>query len=37
MALSKQQLASKLAKITFSLDVKVEFLEFTKGNPKIAC
>ena len=37
MALSKQQLAGKLVKKTVSLDEKVKFLDFAKGNPTLGC
>ena len=33
MSLSKHQLAGKLSKKTLSLDEKVKFLDFAKGNP----
>ena len=33
--LSKQQLASKLAKKTLTLDEKIKFLDFAKKNPKL--
>ena len=37
MSLSKHQLAGKLSKKTLSLDEKVKFLDFTKGNPNFGC
>ena len=37
MLLSKDQLASKLSKKTLSLDEKVKFLDFAKGNPNFGC
>ena len=37
MSLSKHQLAGKLSKKTLSLDEKVKFLDFAKGNPKFGC
>ena len=37
MSLSKHQLAGKLSKKTLSLDEKVKFLDFDKGNPKFGC
>ena len=37
MALSKQQLASKLARKTLSLNEKVKFLDFAKENPTLGC
>ena len=35
--LSKQQLASKLAKETLTLDEKIKFLDFAQKNPKLGC
>ncbi|XP_057303197.1 tigger transposable element-derived protein 6-like [Hydractinia symbiolongicarpus] len=37
MAMSKQQLAGKLAKKTLSLDDKIKFLDFAKKNPELGC
>ena len=37
MSLSKHQLAGKLSKKTLSLDEKVKFLDFAKGNPNFGC
>ena len=37
MSLSKHQLAGKLSKKTLSLDEKVKFLDFAKGNPNFEC
>ena len=37
MSLSKHQLAGKLSKKTLSLDEKVKFLDFDKGNPNFGC
>ena len=37
MALSKQQLARKLAKKTLSLDEKIKFLDFGERNPMLRC
>ena len=37
MALSKQQLAGKLARKTLSLDEMVKFLDFAKENPTLGC
>ena len=37
MSLSKHHLAGKLSKKTLSLDEKVKFLVFAKGNPNIGC
>ncbi|XP_057305270.1 tigger transposable element-derived protein 6-like [Hydractinia symbiolongicarpus] len=35
--LSKQQLAGKFQKKTFTLDEKIKFLDFAKKNPKFGC
>ena len=37
MSFSKHKLAGKLSKKTLSLDEKVKFLDFDKGNPKFGC
>ena len=37
MSLSKHQLTGKLSKKSLSLDEKVKFLDFAKGNPKFGC
>ena len=37
MALSKQQLARKLAKKALFLEEKIKFLDFAKGNPTLQC
>ena len=37
MALPKQQLVSKLAKKTLSVDEKFKVLDFAKGNPTLEC
>ena len=37
MSLSKHQLAGKLSKKTLSLDEKVKFLDFARGNPNFGC
>ena len=37
MSLSKHQLAGKLSKKTLSLDEKMKFLEFDRGNPNFGC
>ena len=37
MSLSKYQPAGKLSKNTLSLDEKVKFLDFAKGNPNFGC
>ena len=37
MALSKQQLAGKLAKKNLFLNEKVKFLDFAKGTPTLGC
>ena len=37
MALSKQQLAGKLAKKILSLDEKVKFFDFAKANVTLGC
>ena len=37
MSLSKHQLAGKLSKKTLSLDEKVKFLDFAKGNLNFGC
>ena len=37
MSLSKDQLAGELSKKALSLDEKVKFLDFAKGNPNFGC
>ena len=37
MSFSKHQLAGKLSKMTLSLDEKVKFLDFAKGNLNFEC
>ena len=37
MSLSKHQLAGKLSKKNLSLDEKMKFLDFAKGNPNFGC
>ena len=37
MSLSKHQLAGKLSKKNLSLDEKLKFLDFPRGNPSFGC